>query len=152
MELMSTIRCSPEPSRECSSIFFTMESARLPCCTILSRLPRRVFVSSVISASVLASTFTLPTVSFSSSVNSTDTPEKLLTKLSGFYFVSGTGSELPQRGELLCLNKAILGRPQILLRFCERAGTLLFGLEQSGVFNCDCRLICERGDQFDLLV
>ena len=31
-------RCSPEPSRECSSMFLTMESARLPCWTTFSRL------------------------------------------------------------------------------------------------------------------
>src|SRR5262245_1464634 len=36
---MSTTRCSPEPSRECSSMFLTMASARLPCCTTFSRLP-----------------------------------------------------------------------------------------------------------------
>ena len=35
---MSAGRCSPEPSRECSSMFLTMELARLPCCTTFSRL------------------------------------------------------------------------------------------------------------------
>ena len=51
--LTSTGRCSPDPSRECSSMFLTMASARLPCCTILSRLSRNVFVSSAISPRVL---------------------------------------------------------------------------------------------------
>ena len=55
---MSTGRCSPEPSRECSSMFLTIEWARLPCCTILSRLSRNVSASSVISARVLSSAFT----------------------------------------------------------------------------------------------
>ena len=36
-------------------MFLTMASARLPCCTILSRLPRSVFGSSLISARSLLS-------------------------------------------------------------------------------------------------
>src|SRR6516162_6566555 len=81
---MSTSRCSPDPSRECSSMFLTIESARLPCCMTLSRLSRRVFVSSPISVRVFSSTFTLSSVSRSSSISSAETPEKLLTKLRGF--------------------------------------------------------------------
>ena len=38
-----------EPSRECSSMFLTIASARLPCWTTLSRLPRRVSVISLMS-------------------------------------------------------------------------------------------------------
>ena len=34
-------------------MFLTMASARLPCCTTLSRLPRSMFVSSLISCTQL---------------------------------------------------------------------------------------------------
>src|SRR5262249_42213026 len=82
--LISTTRCSPEPSRECSSMFLTMASARLPCCTILSRLPRNVCISSVISPRFFSLTFKSASASRNSSIISADNPEKLLTKLSGF--------------------------------------------------------------------
>src|SRR5271168_1423490 len=65
-------------------MFLTIESARWPCCTTLSRLLRKVSVSSVISARVFLSAFTSPRVSCNSSISSTETAEKLLTKLSGF--------------------------------------------------------------------
>src|SRR5262249_38677301 len=84
MALISTTRCSPEPSRECSNMFLTMASARLPCCTTLSRLPRNVSVSSLISARALSSNDMPFRVSCNSSINSAETPEKLLTKLNGF--------------------------------------------------------------------
>ena len=61
--------------------FLTMASARLPCCMILSRLSRKVSVSSTISPRVLSSPVILPRASCSSSISSADTPEKLLTKL-----------------------------------------------------------------------
>ena len=41
--------------RECSSMFLTIASARLPCCTTLSRLPCSVSSVSVISARILSS-------------------------------------------------------------------------------------------------
>jgi hypothetical protein len=55
MALILNGRFSPEPSREYSSMFFTMASARLPCCTTLSRLPCSVSASSLISARSLLS-------------------------------------------------------------------------------------------------
>ena len=73
-----------EPSRECSSMFLTMASARLPCCTILSRLPRNVSVSSAISPRIFRLTRFTFRASRNSSISSAETPEKLLTKLSGF--------------------------------------------------------------------
>src|ERR1019366_5861345 len=55
MTLRSTGLRSPEPSRECSNIFLTMESPLLPCWTTLSRLPFIIFVSSLVSSRVLLS-------------------------------------------------------------------------------------------------
>jgi len=62
----------------------TMPSARLPCCTTLSRLLRSIVVISSICFRVLSSTETPFSVSCSSSMSSLETVEKLLTKLSGF--------------------------------------------------------------------
>src|SRR5262249_5851578 len=87
--LISTTRCSPEPSRECSSMFLTIASARLPCCTTLSRLPRSVSVNSVISARAFWSIVKPFTASCNSSINSLESPAKLLTKLSGFLISCG---------------------------------------------------------------
>ena len=81
---MSTGRWSPEPSRECSSMFLTIASARLPCCTTLTRLPRNVSISSVISLRRFSLKLTSARDSCNSSISSAETPEKLLTKLSGF--------------------------------------------------------------------
>ena len=55
-------------------------------------------------------------VSFSSSSNSTESPAKLLTKLSGFLdLVGDAGGHLPERGHLLGLVKARLGRLQVAI-------------------------------------
>ena len=48
-------RCSPEPWRECNNMFLTIESARSPCCTTLSRLPCNMSAISLISARSLLS-------------------------------------------------------------------------------------------------
>src|SRR5215510_6973994 len=50
MAFTSVGRCSPELCRECRSMFLTIESARLPCWTTRSRLPRSVSVISPIAA------------------------------------------------------------------------------------------------------
>ena len=65
-------------------MFLTIASARLPCCTILSRLPRNVSVISPISARSLPSRYAPRSASCSSEVSSAEIAEKLLTKLSGF--------------------------------------------------------------------
>ena len=65
-------------------MFLTMESARLPCCTTLSRLPRSVSVNSSISARAFSSIVKPFRASCNSSINSVESAEKLLTKLSGF--------------------------------------------------------------------
>src|SRR5215831_17210422 len=82
--LISTGRRSPEPSRECSSMFLTMESARWPCCTTLPRLSYKVPVSSLTSSRTLPGSATGLSTSFNSSVNSDETAAKLFTKLSAF--------------------------------------------------------------------
>jgi hypothetical protein len=66
--------------------------------------------------------------------------------------VCDPGGQLTERGKLLCLHKAVLCGPQILQRFCQLAGALLFSLEQPHVLDGDRRSIREPGDQFDLLV
>src|SRR5260370_88189 len=65
-------------------MFRTIPSARLPCCTIFSRLPRNVSVISPISVRSLPSRDAPRSASCSSLVSSAETAEKLLTKLSGF--------------------------------------------------------------------
>ena len=53
--------------------------------------------------------------SCSSSINSAEIPEKLLTKLSGFLISCAMpGGELTKRGQLLGLHQAILCGAQIL--------------------------------------
>jgi hypothetical protein len=79
-----TGRCSPVPSRECCSIFLTMASARLPCCTTFSRSPRSVFINSVISPRLFSFGLASSSTSCNSSINSAESAEKLFTKLSGF--------------------------------------------------------------------
>src|SRR3974390_1864902 len=80
---MSISRCSPEPSRECNNMFLTIASARLPCCTTLSRLPRNVAINSVISSRLFSLRVTSLRASCNSPISSAETTEKLLTKLSG---------------------------------------------------------------------
>ncbi len=63
-----------------------MPSARLPCSAIFSRLPVSIATISSTSARLSSSSAAKAgaAASFSSSSNSTDSPAKLLTKLSGF--------------------------------------------------------------------
>ena len=78
---MSATLRSPDPARECSSMFLTIESARLPCCTTLSRLPASSSINSAVCSSSCGAE---PIASFSSSMSSIDSAAKLLTKFSGF--------------------------------------------------------------------
>ena len=66
------------------SMFLTIESALLPCWTTFSRLLFSIRVSSLVSSRVLLSRAAGLSTSSSSSINSADRAEKLLTKLSGF--------------------------------------------------------------------
>ena len=63
-----------------------MPSARRPCSAIFSRLPVSISTVSSISARVSSSSAAIAgaAAAFNSSSNSTDSPAKLLTKLSGF--------------------------------------------------------------------
>src|SRR6516162_1493886 len=147
--LTSTNRCSPEPSRECSNIFLTMASARFSCCTTLSRLSRRVFVSSAISLRVLSLRFPPLRASCNSSISSTDTPEKLLTKLSGFLISWAIPAVNWPSEASFCVWTS---RSCAVLKSCQLARALLFSLEQTHVLDRDRRLIRVRGDQLDLFV
>jgi hypothetical protein len=82
----STLRRSPLLPRECSSMLLTILSARLPCWAIFSRLPVSITIVSSISVRLSWPSVAIAgaAVSFNSSSNSTDSPAKLLTKLSGF--------------------------------------------------------------------
>ena len=67
-------------------MLLTILSARFPCSAIFSRLPVSISIVSSISARLSSSSAVIAgaAVSFNSSSNSTDSPAKLLTKLSGF--------------------------------------------------------------------
>ena len=82
---MSTGRCSPEPSRECSSMFLTIESARLPCCTILLEIVAQCIRQfGDFCARLIVGLHALQGLPAIRRCSSTETLEKLLTKLSGF--------------------------------------------------------------------
>jgi len=74
---------SPVPSRECSSMFLTMESARLPCWTTFSRLSLSVLVSSSTSHDFFAKRRGLQYI-IQLIVSSADSAEKIVDELSGF--------------------------------------------------------------------
>ena len=63
-----------------------------------------------------------------------------------------TGGELPERGELLCLNEAILRGAQVLQRFRQFARAGLNAFKQPHVLDRNRRLVRERRDQLDLFV
>ena len=92
-----------------------MASARLPCCTTLSRLPCNVSVSSVISVRLFSLRF--------------DARKRLLQLINQFGrngreivdeiervldLVRDARGELTERSELLCLDEAVLRGAQIL--------------------------------------
>src|ERR1700733_3864005 len=72
-------------------MFLTIESARLPCCTTLSRLPRSMPASSAISARALSSAATAASVSISSSISSAEREEKLFFERLFAFLVLGHG-------------------------------------------------------------
>ena len=81
---MSQACARRSPARECSSMFLTIESARLPCCTTLSRLPCSSSINSADLARLRRRARAVPSASLSSSMSSIESAAKLLTKLSGF--------------------------------------------------------------------
>src|SRR6516165_7928049 len=130
--LMSAGRCSPEPSRECSSRFLTMESARLPCCTTLSRLSFNVPVSSSIPSRTSPGRATGLSTSFNSSVNSDESAAKFHEVERVLDLVRDASGQLAERGHLLCMDKAHLRGLQIAQRrfssVSRRANCLLGAL------------------------
>src|ERR1700716_724958 len=150
---MSEGRCSPEPSRECSSMFLTIESARLPCWTIFSKLSFSVCVNSSTSLRVLPSRAAGVSRSFSSSISSAESAAKLLTKLSGFLISWAIPArKLPERGEFFRRHQPILRSAQFVKRGGELFGARLHLVEQANILDGDHGLVGECGDQFDLLV
>ena len=129
-----------------------MESARLPCCTILRRLSRkRVGQLGNVGAGLFVGR---------------DLPERFLQFVDQLHgnageivdevervldLVGDASGELAQRSKLLGLHQAILSGAQIFERFRELARALLLGLEQADVLDGDRRLVGERRNQLDLL-
>ena len=125
----------------------------MPCCSIFSRLPRSVSVSSSISARV-----------FSSNWPRCKRLLQLVEQLGGerrevvdeiervLDLVGDAGGQLAQRGELLGLHQAVLRGLQILQRLRQFAGAGFDALEQPHVLDRDHGLVGEGRDQFDLLV
>ena len=63
------------PRRECSNMFLTIASARLPCCTTLSRLSRKGFRQVVdVGALLFVELERLAKLFLSSSISSTERP------------------------------------------------------------------------------
>src|SRR5262245_56464435 len=125
-------------------MFLTMASARLPCCTTLSRLPRSVSINSVISLRLFSLTLTSARASCSSVMSSAEIPEKLLTKLSGFLdLVRYARCELTKRGELLRLDQTVLRCAQVLQRGGQLARAGFHTFKQTHVLNCDRCLVGE---------
>ena len=120
---MSVGWCSPEPSRECSSMFLTVESARLPCCTILPRLSRNVSIKSVISARLLSPESRAFRASRNSSINSMETDREIVDEIERIFdLVRDAGGQLAERGKLLGVDKPILRGPQVLQGFGQFVG------------------------------
>ena len=143
--------CSPEPSRECSSMFLTMESARLPCCTTFSRLP---FSSLRQLADFLAH---LPieragsSISSSSSIKLGRKRREIIDEIERVLdLVRDAGGELAERGELLGLDQAVLRGAQIVERCGQLPGALLHLVEQPHVLDGDHGLVGECRDELDL--
>ena len=150
---MSAGRCSPQPSRECSSMFLTMELARLPCWTTFSRLsfsrPRQFidFVPDLVGERGGGKQI----VQFIRQLRRkrckvVDEIERVLD------LVRDAGGELAEGSQLLGLHQAILGGAQVVEGSGEFPGALLDFVEQADVFDRDHGLVGKRCNQLDLLV
>ena len=150
---MSTGRCSPEPWRECSSMFLTIESARLPCCTTLSRLPCSIVDQLVDLGAALVVERRLSSSSRSSSTSSPDSAEKLLTKLSGFLISCAMPAvSWPSEASFsVWISRSCAVRNSSSERDSSsvRAWT---SSKRRDVLDRDHRLVGERLDQFNLLL
>ena len=116
--------------RECNSIFLTIKSARLLCCTIFWRLPCNISEISAISVFSLPSRCALPIASRNSSISSIETTEKLFMKLSRLFdLMRNSGGQLTERGEFFGLDEAVLGSSQVLQRLGQLHRALLYIVE-----------------------
>ena len=83
-------------------------------------------------------------------MSSTETAEKLFTKLSGFLISWAIPAvSWPERGQFLRLDQAVLCGAQVLQRLRQFPRALLLGLEQPHVLDGDHGLVGERLDQLD---
>ena len=121
-----------------------MASARLPCCTTLSRLPRSVSVSSLISlrrlfveAHVLEGFLQLINQFGRHPREIVDEIERVLD------LVRDAGGELTKRGELLRLHQAVLRGAQVLQRCGQFARAGFHAFEQAHILDCNCGLVSE---------
>ena len=141
-----------------------MESARLPCCTTLSRLPFSISISSSTSApdvSLERAPFRARRATRRSAPPTRD--EKLFTKFSGFLISCAMPAvSWPKRGELFGLDQTVLGGPKILqrastVRACgsalprkgahSRWRSRLIGKGPAGVRSAGCRKVLPRSGQ-----
>ena len=138
-------------SRECSSMFLTMESARLPCWTNFSRLSFSMPVNSSTSSRILSSSGggLEHVVQFVGQFRRErreiiDEIQRVLD------LVRDAGGELAERGELLGLHQPVLRGAQFVERGGELPGARLNFVEQPHVLDGDDGLIGKGLHQIDL--
>ena len=134
-------------------MFLTIESARLPCWTTLSRLPLQHVGKLVDLAARLSSSASRFSVSCSSSISSVETAEKLLTKLSGFLISCAMPAvNWPSEASFSVWTRrscAVRRSSSDSASSRVRASTLV---EQAHVLDRDRGLVGKGRDQLDLLV
>src|SRR5215207_4795832 len=127
---MSATLRSPDSARECSSMFLTIESARLPCWTTLPRLQRHQFRRLLlIRRSRADRIFKLIDELYRERGEVVDEVQRVLD------LVRDAGGQLAKRGELLGLDQPLLRRPELLERFRQFPGAGLYVLEQACVLD-----------------
>ena len=125
-------------------MFLTIASARLPCCTTLSRLPCSISAISLISARSLLSRLRsgkrLPQF-----VNEFDRDRReIVDEIERVLdLVRDAGGQLTERGELLGLDQAVLRGAQVLQRLRQFARAGLNAFEQAHVLDRNRRLVGE---------
>ena len=83
-------------------------------------------------------------------MSSTETAEKLLTKLSGFLISCAIPAvSWPSEASFSVWTKAVLRGPQILQRFRQFARTGLHAFEQARILDRHHRLVCKGLQQVD---
>ena len=150
---MSAGRCSPEPSRECSSMFLTIEVGALAVLHDLFEIALQhlrqlvdLFARLVVERGRLEHVVQFVDQFGRQRREIVDEIERVLD------LVRDAGGELAERGELLGLDQAILRGAQILERVRQLSGALLHLLEQPHVLDRDRGLVGKGRDKFDLLL